>query len=641
MRHEANGPATTMTAVAIVDEDPARQGQAGHTRFEPVAVEPLYRQPSATIHPDRALGWLRRLWPLVMAHRWLLITALVPALVSMLLQVAIPAVIRSAIDQALTEQTQPLGYYVGWVVALGLGRALLVFTFRHSLYRLAFEIDFDLRVLLYDHLSRLSFSYYDRTQSGQVISRANSDIRSVQVFLAFAPIISMTMVMFATAVTFMASIHLWLTLAALVPLPGVYVLGKQLRNDVFPLSWIQQGRVADVASLVDENINGVRVVRSFGAEQAQLNDLADSATRLRWAGLRTIQARSRFNPFIENLPRIGTLVVLVYGGWLVIEGEISEGTLFAFTSYVLLLQVPFRTLGMFLMFGQRARASALRIYEILDEAPDIEDRPDAADLDTVQGRVQFNDVKFSYGAVGPHDEDAALLDGFSMDVHPGETVAVVGATGSGKSTVARLLARYYEVDSGAVCVDGHDVRDVTQVSLRHHVGIVTEEPFLFSVSLADNIAYGRPDASRAEIEQVARSASAHDFITALPNGYETVVGERGYTLSGGQRQRVALARMLLSNPRIVVLDDATSAIDVRTEHQIHTELGRLLPDRTTIVVGHRLSTIALADRVVLIMDGRAVDTGTHQDMLATNTHYRDILAGYDPERERDDDRQSP
>lgn len=220
-------------------------------------------------------------------------------------------------------------------------------------------------------------------------------------------------------------------------------------------------------------------------------------------------------------------------------------------------------------------------------------------------------------------------------------MAVVGATGSGKSTVARLLARYYEVDSGAVCVDGHDVRDVTQVSLRHHVGIVTEEPFLFSVSLADNIAYGRPDASRAEIEQVARSASAHDFITALPNGYETVVGERGYTLSGGQRQRVALARMLLSNPRIVVLDDATSAIDVRTEHQIHTELGRLLPDRTTIVVGHRLSTIALADRVVLIMDGRAVDTGTHQDMLATNTHYRDILAGYDPERERDDDRQSP
>lgn len=600
------------------------------TSFEPVAVERRYPRPRATIDPDPSKGWLRRILPVVGAHRWLFIGSLSLALISMLFQVAVPAVIRNAIDSALTDRTAPLGGYVAAVLALGLGRALLTFIYRYGLYRMAFEIDTDLRVILYEHLSRLSFSFYDRTQSGQVISRANSDIRSVQMFLVFAPLITMTTVMFAVALVYMLTIHVPLTIVAVLPLPGVYVLGKRLREEVFPLSWIVQARVAEVAELVDENINGVRVVRSFGAERAQINALARAATRLQWAGLRTIRARGQYNPIIENLPRIGTLGVLLYGGWLVIEGEITEGTLFAFATYVILLQAPFRTLGLFLMFGQRARASAGRIYEVLDETPDIVDRPDAVDLIDPEGEVVFDDVSFGYRPAGGGDEGVDhVLDGFTLRVAPGETVALVGRTGSGKSTVARLLARFYDVTDGAVRVDGNDVRDLTQVSLRRAVGTVSEDPFLFSASLADNIAYARPDADRADVIAAATDAEAHGFITALPDGYDEVVGERGYTLSGGQRQRVAIARALLANSKILVLDDATSAIDVHVEALIHRALRQRLADRTTIVIAQRLSTIALADRVALIQGGRVTATGTHRELLATEPAYAEILANLD------------
>ena len=598
----------------------------GSAPFEPVAVERRHPPPKARIDPDQSKGWLRRVLPIVLAHRFLFFGSVILALVSMLAQVAIPAVIRAAIDQALTERSASLTGFVVVLVALGLTRALFTLVYRYGLYRMAFEIDTDLRVLLYDHLNRLSFSFYDRTQSGQVISRANSDIRSVQMFLVFAPIISMTMVMFVAALGFMLSVHVWLTLVAIIPLPGVYLLGAALRRDVFPLSWIVQSRTADVATLVDENINGVRVVRSFAAEREQIQELAEAATRLRWAGVRTIEARARFNPFIENLPRIGTLLVLVYGGWLVIEGQVTEGTLFAFSAYVLMLQVPFRTLGLFLIFSQRARASAGRIYEVLDEQADVVDRPDAAHLMDPQGAVVFDDVWFRYHRSSDADETEPVLAGLSLRIEPGETVAIVGRTGSGKSTIARLLARFYDVDDGAVRVDGHDVRDLTQVSLRAAVGTVADDPFLFSLSLADNIAYARPDAERSEVVEAAQAAQAHEFITDLPDGYDEVVGERGYTLSGGQRQRVALARTLLANPKILVLDDATSAIDVHVEELIHEALQARMVDRTTIIIAHRLSTIAMADRVILLEGGRVAATGTHRHLLDTEPRYADILA---------------
>ncbi|MGI9595127.1 MAG: ABC transporter ATP-binding protein [Acidimicrobiales bacterium] len=610
--------------------DPA-EGRTASPTSPPVGVTRRYPRAAAGIDPDRDKGWLRRIAPVVMSHRLLFFGSMALALLAMLLQVAIPAVVRLTIDEVLSDsavaragadaEADRLWVYVAVLLTIGVIRGLLTLAYRYGLYRTAFEIDTDLRTLLYEHLTKLSFSFYDKTHSGQVISRANSDIRSVQMFLTFAPLISMTTVMFLVALAYMLSIHVWLTLVAVLPLPGVYLLGKRLRDQVFPLSWIVQARVADVATIVDENINGVRVVRSFAAERTQINELAKAATKLRWAGVKTVDARAAHNPVIENLPRIGTLLVLVYGGWLVIQGDVTEGTLFAFTAYVTMLQAPFRTLGLFLMLGQRARASADRIYEIFDEKPQIVDRSDAGSIVDPEGLVEFDDVRFRYDTEGPD-----VLAGFSLRVEPGETVALVGRTGSGKSTVARLLARFYDVTDGAIRVDGSDVRDVTQLSLRRAVGIVADEPFLFSVSLADNIAYGDPTAAQADIEAAAQIAQAHDFISALPAGYDEVVGERGYTLSGGQRQRVAIARTALVNPKIMVFDDATSAVDVTVEQRILDALAARREGHTTILIAHRLSTIAAADRVVLLDQGRVRAAGLHADLMATEPAYAEVLA---------------
>jgi ATP-binding cassette subfamily B protein len=337
-------------------------------------------------------------------------------------------------------------------------------------------------------------------------------------------------------------------------------------------------------------------------------------------------ARARYAPLMENLPRLGMAMTLLYGGYLAIDGEVTVGTIITFSSYVLLLQAPFRMLGFFMIMSQRAAASAGRIFEILDTPVEITDRPGAVDLTSPRGDVRFDDVRFSYGAGPP------VLDGFDLHVEPGETVAIVGPTGSGKSTIARLLLRFYDVDAGAVRIDGHDVRDLTLASLRHHVGMVSDEPFLFSCSIRENIAYARPDATDEEVVEAAKAANAHGFITELAEGYDTVIGERGYTLSGGQRQRIAIARTLLADPAVLVLDDATSAVDVRVEAEIHEALERLSADRTTLIIAHRLSTIALADRVALISGGRVLALDTHQRLLADEPRYREVLASVAPAR---------
>lgn len=603
--------------------------------FEPVGVTAKYEPPRAQVDPDTSLGWIRRLLPLIKSHRSAWIIGAVTGVIALVLQIAVPALARAAIDSVTENDRDNLTTLVIVMIAVGVGRFVFGGFYRYNLFKLAWSVETDLRALLYDHLTTLSFSYYDRTQSGEVISRANSDIRSIQVLLAFGPLVLMTVLSFVLAFTLMMTIHVTLTLVALSTLPGVYVLGQKLRNTVFPLTWVTQARMAQMATVVDENINGTRVVKSFAAEERQIVELARSTEHIRWANVETIKARARYNPFIEALPRLGLAFVLLYGGWLAIEGEVSIGTLFAFNAYVIMLQAPFRLFGFLLLQAQRASASAQRVFAVLDENPEIQDAPGAQHLTTVQGTVSFDDVTFTYPNADPNltaeerkaaDQRAAVLDGFDLTVRAGETVAIVGRTGSGKSTIARLLARFYDVDSGAISIDGTDIRDATLTSVRHQVGLMFDEPFLFSESVHANIAYGDPTASREAVVAAAKAAQAHDFIMELEDGYDTVVGERGYTLSGGQRQRVAIARTVLENPAILVLDDATSAIDVKVEEAIHTSMTSMLAGRTTILIAHRLSTIALADRVVLLEDGKVAAHGTHSELLATEPRYVRILS---------------
>ena len=550
---------------------------------------------------------------------------LVTGLSGLALQVSVPMVLRQAVDLAVDQRAGGLEGHVLLLVVMATASFGLRFAYRYLLFGTACRIETDLRSQIYDHLTRLSFSFYDRIAGGEVVSRANSDIRSIQLLLAFGPLAGLSAISFLMAFGFMLSIHVPLALVTVSTMPLVYVLGQRLRDQVFPLSWVTQGRMAEVAMVVDENINGTRVVKSFAAESDQIALLSMVADRLRWSATALIEARARFNPLIEALPRLGMALVLLYGGHLVIEGEIGVGSLLAFSAYVTMISVPFRMFGFVLLQAQRAAASALRIYEILDEKPAIVDRPGARLLSAPRGRVEFRNVTFRYPGVD-NSESPAVLDGFDLVVEPGETVAIVGRTGCGKSTVARLLPRFYDVDSGAVLIDGTDVRDLALASLRSHVSQVPDEAFLFSDTLHDNIAFGRPEAPRHEVVAAARVARADGFIGNLEHGFDEVVGERGYTLSGGQRQRISIARTVLANPAILILDDATSAVDVRTEEGIHHGLGDLLTGRTTIVIAHRLSTISLADRVVLMEDGRIVADGTHAHLLATEPRYRAIVA---------------
>jgi len=591
------------------------------TRYEPLPPAARYDPPGGRIHPDASLGWIRRMLPVVRPHRRSFAIAMGMAAVALGSNVAIPAVVGSGIDEIRAGGDR----VATWVVALlvlALARTGFTYGYRSRLYKFAYAIEYDLRSLMFRHFAGMSHGFYDKVQTGQLVSRANSDIRAVQMLLAFAPFMAMMMMTFVLAFAFMLTKHVLLTLVSISTLPLVYVFGVKLRNSMFPLSWVVQGRVADVATTVEENVTGVRVVKAFAGERRQIDQLAGQARRLRWAAVKVNDERARYAPLMENLPRLGMALTLLYGGALAIDGRVTVGTIITFSSYVLLLQAPFRMLGFFMIMSQRAAASAGRIFEILDTPAEITDRPGAVDLVDPAGDVRFEGVRFSYGGA----DGTPVLDGFDLHVSPGETVALVGATGSGKSTVARLLLRFYDVDSGAVCIDGHDVRDVTMVSLRHHVGMVTDEPFLFSCSIRDNIAYARPDATDGQVREAARAANADGFIDELALGYDTVVGERGYTLSGGQRQRIAIARTLLADPAVLVLDDATSAVDVRVEAEIHEALDRLSADRTTLIIAHRLSTIALADRVALVDGGRVRALDTHQQLLATEPRYREVLA---------------
>ena len=599
--------------------------------FEPVRDWSPYPPVDVTIRADVSQGWLKRISPIVVTHRRRIFWSVLAAVVAMVAQILVPRVIGLAIDGALIDQRQSLWAFVLALLVLGAARAGSTFGYRYGLYGMAFRVEYQLRTLLFQHLGRLSFAFYDRVQSGQIISRANSDIRSVQMFMAFAPIMAVQFFSFVIAIGLMAAISVPLTAITMIALPGVFAIGQRLRKIMFPLSWVVQSRQAEIATVVDESVSGVRVVKAFAAERQQIEALARGAERLRWANLVQHRTRASHTPFIENFPRLALAAVLLIGGQQTIAGSLSVGDLVSFNLYILLLQAPFRFIGMLLILGQRAKASAKRIYEVLDEPVGVDDKPGAVDLVTSGGNICFSRVTFAYGTetVGGTqgiEKPPKVLNEFELEIPAGQSIAIVGRTGSGKSTVARLLMRFYEVQQGSISLDGQDIASVTQASLRSAVGLVPDEPFLFSTSVHENIAYGRPGSTRESVEEAARAAQAHNFIMGLEDGYDTIIGERGYDLSGGQRQRISLARLFLQDPTVIILDDSTSSIDVEIEERIHGSLKDLLKGRTTVVIAHRLSTISLAQRVVLIEDGRIVADGSHQHLLDTEPRYAETLA---------------
>ena len=591
--------------------------------LEPVNVEQRFANPKADIDRDQTKNWFRRVLPILLANRRSFGLGITLMVTTMMLGVSVPALIGKLVDSIeptlSTGEISDFIFLVTIILIISLIRFIGGAIGSYQLGRVSNQLEADLRSVVYNHLFTLSFSFFDKTQTGQLISRANSDIKTIQMFLMIAPMLLTSLLSFALAAIYMLSVHLTLALASMIAIPLVFFLSVKLRKLTFPLSWLTQARQADVAVIVDENINGQRIVKSFAQELMQVNLLARAAKKLQWVQVRSVDVSAFYNPLIENLSVLGSVLVWVYGGWLVIEGEIALGSLVAFTMYLMMIQMPFRFLGWMLMLEQRAKASAGRIFEILDETSEIKDKEDKVEMKEIKGSISFKNVSFAYA-------NEPILKGLSFEVEPNETVAIVGQTGSGKSTIIRLLSRFYEVDKGSISIDGVKVQDMGVKNLHYHIAQVLDEPFLFSVSIKDNIAYGRPDASMDEIIQAAKAAEAHDFIEQTSEGYETVVGERGYTLSGGQRQRLGIARALLVDPSILILDDATSAIDVRIEAKIHKSLLKLLNKRTTILIAHRLSTISLADRILVLDKGKILASGTHEYLLTNEPRYLEILA---------------
>jgi ATP-binding cassette subfamily B protein len=600
-----------MTAV----QEPGLDGAS----LESVAIDPRYPDPPELPRGREGQGTMRRLAPVMRPYLPMLVLALVAAAANMVLKVQIPNVAGSAIDHAIVQRDRSLGSYGVQMAVLCVVMGVCGVLFRYYLQRASYEFEYALRVLLFRRFSELSFPFYDSVQAGQLVSRANSDVRTVQLFLMFGPMLSMGLVSFGLALFFMLRIDVLLTVVSLLALPLVFFVSRRYHHWMFPLSWVVTARQADIATVVEENVAGVQVVRSFAAEAMQIKLLDRAAQRLEWASVQMSRLRAKYGSFVQNLPRLGSAFLLLYGGHLAIDGRVTPGDLYRFFNYLLLMQAPFIALGFLIMQAQRAAASAGRILEVLDEEPTVCDATDAQPLGDTEGDVELRDVRFSY------IEGTPVLDGLSLHLRPGETVALVGRTGSGKSTIARLIPRFYDVDEGAVLIDGEDVRDVTMASVRANVGLVLDDSFLFSGTVRENIAFGRPDAPEHEIVAAAQAAGAEDFIDRLSDGYDTVIGERGSTLSGGQRQRIAIARTLLVNPRILILDDCTSSIDAHREHEIHEALRELMTGRTTLIIAHRLSTIALAERVVVLDGGRIVGDGTHEELLRTVPAYSEII----------------
>ncbi|MGO9965330.1 MAG: ABC transporter ATP-binding protein [Acidimicrobiales bacterium] len=579
--------------------------------------------PAVVPAEDRRPGWVRRLWPYLMAHRRNLEIALGGALVGSGAQAVVPLVERQIVDNVILHHRSPLAPWLALLVGLGVVTFAAAYLRRYRGGRVALDVQYDLRNAMYEHLHELDFAQHDEMPTGQLVGRANSDSTLVQGLLSFFPIMSGNILLLLASLAIMLVLSPLLALVTIVVTPSLVVVAYRMRTQVFPATWDGQQKEGDIAQIVDEDVSGVRVVKAFGQEERELDRIVSATKTLYGSHMRAVRLQARYQPLLQAIPTLGQVAVLALGGWLALDHRITIGTFLAFSTYLAQLVSPARMLAGILTTAQQARAGIERIFELLDLRPAITDKPQAPELAPLRGEITFDHVGFTYP-----DGGEALSD-FDLHIAPGETVALVGPSGSGKSTVLALVARFYDASSGAVRLDGHDVRDVARASLRRQVGVVFDDSFLFSASVHANIAFGHPDATPAEVEAAARAAGAHEFIEALPEGYETVVGERGLTLSGGQRQRIALARAVLGGPRILLLDDATSAVDAKVEQEIQTALHDVMRDRTTLLVAHRRSSLHLADRIVVVDGGRVVDQGSDAELLERCALYRSMSSGKD------------
>ncbi|MFB7448461.1 ABC transporter ATP-binding protein [Streptomyces sp. NPDC056194] len=575
---------------------------------------------------EKQQGWARRLAGYAWRYRTNTLLALGSSLAGMAVLALVPLVTKVIIDDVIGAKTRSLGVWTG----LLLGAAVLVYalTYVRRYYggKLALDVQHDLRTDMYETVTRLDGRRQDELSTGQVVGRATSDLQLIQGLLFMLPMTIGNILLFLISLAVMAYLSIPLTLVALAVAPALWWIAKRSRTRLHPATWHAQQQAAVVAGVVDGAVTGVRVVKGFGQEDQETGKIREAGRKLFAGRLRTIRLNSKYTPALQAVPALGQVAVLALGGWLAYRHQITLGTFVAFSSYLASLVGPVRMLAMVLTVGQQARAGVERVYDLIDTEPTIKDGTKELPADA-PATVEFDDVSFAYeGASGT---TKPVLEGFSLEIRQGETVAVVGASGSGKSTVSLLLPRFYDVTHGAVLVGGHDVRELTLDSLRAAVGLVPEDSFLFSDTVAANIAYGVPDATREQIETAARAAQADRFIAELPNGYDTKVGEHGLTLSGGQRQRVALARAILTDPRLLLLDDATSAVDAKVEHEIHEALKSVMAGRTTLLIAHRRSTLGLADRIAVLEDGRLADIGTHAELEQRSPLFRRLLT--DPE----------
>ncbi|WP_435251552.1 ABC transporter ATP-binding protein [Streptomyces tendae] len=575
---------------------------------------------------DAQRGWVRRLAGYAWRNPKDVVLALGASLGGMAVMAFVPLITKVIIDDVIGDKTRDMAVWAGLLIAAAVVVYVLTYIRRYYGGRLALDVQHHLRTDMYGTITRLDGRRQDELSTGQVVGRATSDLQLIQGLLFMLPMTIGNVLLFLISLVIMAWLSLPLTLVALAVAPALWFIARRSRTRLHPATWYAQAQAAAVAGVVDGSVSGVRVVKGFGQEEQETGKLRQVGRKLFAGRLRTIKLNATYTPALQAVPALGQVAMLALGGWLAVRGHITLGTFVAFSTYLAQLVGPVRMLAMVLTVGQQARAGTERVLELIDTEPAIEDGTKTLPADA-PATVEFDDVAFGYDT--GDGELRPVLDGLSFEIRAGETLAVVGSSGSGKSTVSLLLPRFYDVTRGAVLVGGHDVRELTLDSLRAAVGLVPEDSFLFSDTVRANIAYGRPDATDEEVEAAARAAQAHGFITELPDGYGTTVGEHGLTLSGGQRQRVALARAILTDPRLLVLDDATSAVDARVEHEIHEALKQVMRGRTTLLIAHRRSTLGLADRIAVLDRGRLADLGTHEELQERSALYRRLLTDPD------------